>query len=99
MTELTPIEAAVGVAGGQSALARLIHCTPQHVQKMCATGHVPACRVVSIEAATGVPREHLRPDLYPEAPPTMKQKISQTASLRSSTEGAVNLSSTAQASP
>jgi DNA-binding transcriptional regulator YdaS (Cro superfamily) len=32
---------------------------------MCATGRVPAERVLSIEAATGVPRHELRPDLYP----------------------------------
>ncbi|MDS9589999.1 MULTISPECIES: YdaS family helix-turn-helix protein [Pseudomonas] len=89
---------AVRAAGGQSALARLIKCTPQHVQKMCATGHVPACRVVSIESATGVARHHLRPDLYPEAPPTLKQTIPLTANLRSTTAVAVNSSSTTQAS-
>ncbi|MCL8299596.1 transcriptional regulator [Pseudomonas mosselii] len=90
---------AVRAAGGQSALARLIKCTPQHIQKMCATGHVPACRVVSIESATGVARHHLRPDLYPEAPPTLNEKIRPITTQHSSTAAAVNSSSTAQVSP
>ncbi|MDN7894521.1 YdaS family helix-turn-helix protein [Burkholderia cepacia] len=62
---MTPIQRAAQAAGGQSALARKLGCTPQSVSKMCATGRVPAERVLSIEAATGVPRHELRPDLYP----------------------------------
>ena len=57
---------AAEVAGSQSALARLLGCTPQAVQKMCSTGRVPAERVLDIEKATGVSRHELRPDLYPE---------------------------------
>lgn len=56
---------AAEAAGGQSALARILNCTPQAVQRMCATGRVPAERVIAIEVATGVPREQLRPDIYP----------------------------------
>lgn len=56
---------AAASAGGQSALARILGCTPQAVQRMCATGRVPAERVLQIEAATGVSRHELRPDLYP----------------------------------
>ncbi|MDT4808392.1 putative antitoxin of bacterial toxin-antitoxin system, YdaS/YdaT [compost metagenome] len=58
---------AAAAAGGQSALARSLGCTPQAVQRMCATGRVPAERVLQIEAATGgeVTRHELRPDLYP----------------------------------
>ncbi|MBV4553085.1 helix-turn-helix domain-containing protein [Pseudomonas sp. SWRI102] len=52
-------------AGGQSALARILGCTPQAVQSMCASGNVPAGRVLAIEKATGVSRHELRPDLYP----------------------------------
>ena len=37
----------------------------QAVQKMCATGRVPAERVLKIEEVTGVSRHELRPDLYP----------------------------------
>lgn len=60
-----PICRAAKAAGGQSALARLLKVTPQAVQKMCASGRVPAERVLEIEKATGVSRHELRPDLYP----------------------------------
>lgn len=63
--EALPICKAAKAAGGQSALARLLKVTPQAVQKMCASGRVPAERVLEIEKATGVSRHELRPDLYP----------------------------------
>lgn len=56
---------AAEAAGGQSALARAIGCSPQAVQRMCATGRIPAERVLQIESATGISRHELRPDLYP----------------------------------
>ena len=59
------IDKACKAAGSQSALARLLQVTPQAVQNWCATGKVPAERVIQIEAASGVPRHELRPDLYP----------------------------------
>ena len=61
------IERAAQLMGGQSALARKLGCTPQAVLKMCATGRVPAERVLAIEEATdgAVTRHDLRPDLYP----------------------------------
>ncbi|MBC2655532.1 helix-turn-helix domain-containing protein [Pseudomonas sp. MSSRFD41] len=64
MKELA-IHRAVKAAGGQSALARILKVTPQAVQKMCASGRVPAERAIEIEKATGVSRHELRPDLYP----------------------------------
>ena len=64
MTQVA-IQKAAKAAGGQSALARLLGVTPQAVQKMCATGRVPAERVLEIEKLTGVHRSELRPDLYP----------------------------------
>jgi DNA-binding transcriptional regulator YdaS (Cro superfamily) len=66
MEEL-PICKAAKAAGGQSALARILKVTPQAVQKMCASGRVPAERVLEIEKATGVSRHELRPDIYPQA--------------------------------
>lgn len=55
--------------GGQSTLARELSkvgapCTPQAVQKMCSTGHVPEDRVLDIEKLTGIPRYELRPDIF-----------------------------------
>jgi len=58
-------EKAAAKIGGQSALARALGCSPQAVQRMCATGRVPAERVLAIEDATGVSRHELRPDIYP----------------------------------
>jgi DNA-binding transcriptional regulator YdaS (Cro superfamily) len=63
--QLSPIERACELAGSQSALARQLDCTPQNVQKMCRTGHVPSNHVLKIERITGVSRHELRPDLYP----------------------------------
>lgn len=61
------IERAAQLAGGQSALARKLGCTPQAVSKMCSTGKVPAERVLAIESAVdgAVTRHELRPDIYP----------------------------------
>lgn len=63
--ENNAISRAAFIAGGQSALARALGCTPQAVQRMCASGRVPAERVLLIEKITKVARHELRPDLYP----------------------------------
>lgn len=62
----TPIQRAARAAGGQSALARRVGVQPQSVNLWVRHGRVPAERVLAVEAATGVPRHELRPDLYPE---------------------------------
>lgn len=90
----TAIQKAARAAGGQSALARSLQVTPQAVQKMCATGSVPAVRVIQIEALTGVSRHDLRPDLYPEAPPTLNQMMPQISPADQSGKPSVNPSST-----
>ncbi|WP_083265607.1 MULTISPECIES: transcriptional regulator [Pseudomonadaceae] len=58
--------------GSQTALAKALGCTPQNVQHMCSTGRVPAKHVLKIEAATGISRSRLRPDLYPEEVPNLE---------------------------
>lgn len=58
------IQEAVNKAGGQSKLAAKIGVTRGYVHKMLKSGHVPSGQVVAIEAATGVARDKLRPDLY-----------------------------------
>jgi len=63
---MNPISKAAEKAGGQAALAKLLGISSQAVNRMCTTGRVPAERVLAIEAATGVTRHELRPDLYPE---------------------------------
>ncbi|HGY9633870.1 YdaS family helix-turn-helix protein [Pseudomonas putida] len=90
---------AVKAVGSQTALAKTLGCTPQNVQRMCATGRVPPKHVLRIEAASGVSRCLLRPDLYPEEPSTLNEKVQAFPIIEQTNESAVNLSSTAQASP
>lgn len=57
---------AIAGAGGVSALARQLGLSQPSVSRW---RRVPAERVVEVEAASGVPRELLRPDLFrPDSP-------------------------------
>ncbi len=56
---------ALRAAGGVGALARKIGISQPSVSNW---SHIPAERVLSVEAATGVSREMLRPDLYADEP-------------------------------
>lgn len=58
------LQKAIDKAGSQSALARMIGTTQQNVHHWVKRSWVPAEVVKSIEAATGVPRHELRPDLW-----------------------------------
>jgi TorA maturation chaperone TorD len=59
------LDEAIRVAGGIGALARKIGISQPSVSNW---SRVPAERVLSVEAATGVSREILRPDLYAREP-------------------------------
>src|ERR1700730_6470023 len=59
------LDEAIRVAGGIGALARKIGISQPSVSNW---SRVPAERVLSVEAATGVSRATLRPDLYAEHP-------------------------------
>jgi TorA maturation chaperone TorD len=59
------LDEAIRVAGGVGALARKIGISQPSISNW---SRVPAERVLSVEAATGVGRATLRPDLYGEAP-------------------------------
>lgn len=66
MCPLAALEAAASILGGQSALARLCRRSQPTVWKWLHTARqLPAEHVLAVEAATGVPRYLLRPDLYP----------------------------------
>jgi DNA-binding transcriptional regulator YdaS (Cro superfamily) len=56
------MERAKQIAGGTTALAVKLGISKQAVSMW---KKIPAERVISIEAATGISREELRPDLYP----------------------------------
>src|SRR3954468_16312440 len=58
------LEEAVRAAGGISELARQIGISQPSVSNW---NRVPAERVLIVEAATGIDRKILRPDLYGEA--------------------------------
>jgi DNA-binding transcriptional regulator YdaS (Cro superfamily) len=61
-----PIERAKQIAGGTTALASKLGISKQAVSMW---KRIPTDRIIAIEAATSIPREELRPDLYP---PRMK---------------------------
>ncbi|MCA6107741.1 molecular chaperone TorD family protein [Bradyrhizobium cenepequi] len=65
------LDRAIAAAGGVAELARKIGVS----QPSISNGNtLPAQRVMAVEAATGVPRKELRPDLYGE-PPLSAQPI------------------------
>jgi TorA maturation chaperone TorD len=59
------LDEAIRAAGGIGALARKIGISQPSVSNW---SRIPAERVLSVEAATGVSRETLRPDLYAREP-------------------------------
>lgn len=75
-------EDAIRAAGGVGALARSLGISQPAVSGW---SRVPADRVIAVEAATGVPRSALRPDLYPDdaAPASPAEGVDETDLLRS----------------
>ena len=53
---------AIDAAGGPGALAGPLGITPQAVSQW---DEVPPLRVLAVERISGIPKEELRPDLYP----------------------------------
>lgn len=63
---ITALREAIEIAGGQTALGRLIGEDQGTIWAwLNTTKKVPAEAVLPIEAAVGVSRHKLRPDLYP----------------------------------
>jgi post-segregation antitoxin (ccd killing protein) len=60
-----PIDQAIAAVGGVARLGDILGVAHTSVVRWRQSGHVPAERVLALEAATGVPRHRLRPDLYP----------------------------------
>lgn len=63
---MKPIELAIRKAGSQANLAKAIEVSQARVWNWVNRDpKIPAEMVLRIEAATGVPRDKLRPDIYP----------------------------------
>lgn len=62
----TPLEQAIEAAGGQVALGRAIGVSQQRIWWWLNKGaaKIPAEFVLAIEAATGMSRHDLRPDVF-----------------------------------
>jgi DNA-binding transcriptional regulator YdaS (Cro superfamily) len=60
------LKAAITILGSQAEMARLCGISQPAVWKWVRAGkRLPPEHVLTVEAATGVPRWELRPDLYP----------------------------------
>lgn len=59
------MQAAIDAVKSKSALARKVGVTHTAIAKWLSAGRPPAERVLAIEAATGISRHALRPDIYP----------------------------------
>lgn len=65
-TPFEALEQALQIAGSQSELARICGVQQPTVWKwLQSSKRIPAEHVLRVEAATHVPRHHLRPDIYP----------------------------------
>lgn len=67
VSELSALERAISICGGQTALGKAVGKTQSHVWNwLHRSGRVPADMAASIERATKgkVKREQLRPDIY-----------------------------------
>lgn len=70
----TVLRAAVQAVGSQGAMARLLGISQPSVWKWLDKGKpLPAEHVLAVEAATGVSRHDLRPDIYPRDLPPKDQ--------------------------
>lgn len=76
ITSFEALKLAVDKAGGQTGLARICGLTQPAVWKwLQSSKHLPAEYVLAVEAATGVSRHLLRPDIYPLSLPDHVSRI------------------------
>jgi antitoxin CcdA len=61
----SPVTEAIAAAGGVTRLAERLGLSHPSVLRWQRSGQVPAERVAAVEAATGISRQRLRPDLFP----------------------------------
>lgn len=68
----TPIQRAIEIAGGLTALGNAIGVSAQAVSRWKINNCVPLDRVIAVEQVTGVPREQLRPDVFSAPRPPIR---------------------------
>lgn len=68
MEQRTPLDEAIFRAGNQASLASCLGVTQQTISYWRTKGRVPAEYVAKVEAATGISRHDLRPDIFGPAP-------------------------------
>lgn len=56
-----PVQKAINAVGSASELGKRLGITSQAISQW---QRIPIRKLIEIEAATGIPREQLRPDLY-----------------------------------
>jgi DNA-binding transcriptional regulator YdaS (Cro superfamily) len=68
MHEITPLDKAIQALGSQQALADALGIKSPSITGWRQSGRIPVERCAAIEAATGVRRDELRPDVFGAAP-------------------------------
>lgn len=63
---MRPLQRAIAIAGGQTALARKLRVTQPCIAQWVRRKRIPPERVLEVERETGVSRHDLRPDIYPD---------------------------------
>lgn len=72
----SPLAAAIKAAGSQSAFGRLIGRNQSTVHDWLREGKpLPAEYVLLVERETGIPKEVLRPDIYPDDSATPRASL------------------------
>lgn len=66
------LQRAIAIAGSQAELARRIGVPATTLNYWVQRGYAEPESVLAIERETGVPREHLRPDIYPSVASPMR---------------------------
>ncbi len=68
----TAFQAAIARASGQTAFANICKCSQGNISQLLRKRSLlPERLVLRAEAGTGIPRQHLRPDIYPFTVPSV----------------------------
>ena len=68
----TPLNRAIGIAGSQTALARLLGVSQMAVSRWSrGVSQLPPEHVLTVERETGISRHDLRPDVFGPAPASL----------------------------